>query len=100
MESLVQTVRTHSEDVAMEFVFQKCADAILKRGNTTFFDGIKLPEGRKIAALEQGEGLQISGRARGWRCLVEGDKWYKHVPGKVRESEKVKIFWDFLMQTD
>ena len=40
MESLVQTVRTYSEDVAMEFGFQKCEDVISKRGNTTFFDGI------------------------------------------------------------
>ena len=28
------------------------------------------------------------------------DKWYEHVPGKVRESEKVKILWDFRTQTD
>ena len=27
-------------------------------------------------------------------------KWYEHVPGKVRESEKVKILWDFSIQTD
>ena len=61
MESLVQTVRTHSEDVAMEFVFQKCADAILKRGNTTFFDGIKLPEGRKLPHWNKGKGYKYLG---------------------------------------
>ena len=28
------------------------------------------------------------------------DKWYEHVPGKVRESEKVKILLDFRIHTD
>ena len=40
IESLVQTVRINSEDIAMEFGIQNCACAILKRGKTTFFDGI------------------------------------------------------------
>ena len=28
------------------------------------------------------------------------NKWYEHVPGKVRESEKVKILLDFRIHTD
>ena len=40
IESLVQTVRINNEDIAMEFGIQNCACVILKRGKTTFFDGI------------------------------------------------------------
>ena len=32
--------------------------------------------------------------------LEVADKWYEHVPGNVRESEKVKILWDFSIQND
>ena len=32
--------------------------------------------------------------------LEVADKWYEHVPGKVRESEKVKILWDLIIQTN
>ena len=28
------------------------------------------------------------------------DNWYDHVPGKVRESEKVNILWDFSIEND
>ena len=41
IESLVQTVRINNEDIAMEFGIQNCACVILKRGKTTFFDGIE-----------------------------------------------------------
>ena len=40
IESLVQTVWINNEDFAMEFGIQNCACVILKRGKTTFFDGI------------------------------------------------------------
>ena len=42
----------------MEFGIQKCARIIFKRGKIFSFDSIKLSEGRKISALEQGEGLK------------------------------------------
>ena len=32
--------------------------------------------------------------------LEVANKWYEYVPGKVRQSEKVKILWDFSIQTD
>ena len=32
--------------------------------------------------------------------LKVAGKWYEHVSGKVRESEKVQILWDFSVQTD
>ena len=37
-----------------------------------------------------------------WRKygLEVADKWYEHIPGKVRESETVKILWDLATQTN
>lgn len=32
--------------------------------------------------------------------LDVADKWYEHVNGNVRESEKFKIPWNFSIQTD
>ena len=32
--------------------------------------------------------------------LEVAGKWYEHVAGKVRESEKVQILWHFSVQTD
>ena len=32
--------------------------------------------------------------------VLEGAKWYKHVPEKVEETDRVKILWDFNIQTD
>ena len=28
------------------------------------------------------------------------DKWYEHSPKSVEENEKVKLLWDFTIQTD
>ena len=32
--------------------------------------------------------------------LPATDKWYKHEPERVVESDKAKLLWDFLIQTD
>ena len=46
LESLFQTVRIFSDNVGIEFGIDKCAKSVLKRGKTTDFDGISLPDGR------------------------------------------------------
>ena len=62
----------------------------------------------EFSALAQGEykGRHDGVAKAGHWCLCRKhgldvtDKWYEHVPGKVRESEKVKILWDFSIQTN
>ena len=51
LESLVQTVQIFSDDIDMEFGTDKCATLVLKRGKTTKFDGISLPDGRVTKGL-------------------------------------------------
>ena len=61
LSSLAQTVRTFSDDIAMEFVIDKCATLVMKRGKITKFDGISLPDGRVMKGLIEGAGYKYLG---------------------------------------
>ena len=61
LESLVQTVRIFSDDIAMKFGIDKCATLVLKRGKIAKFDRISLPNGRFMKGLIEGAGYQYLG---------------------------------------
>ena len=53
IDSLVRTVRLFSQDIGMEFGVKKCAVVVMKRGKVTECEGIELPDGQRIRAVEQ-----------------------------------------------
>ena len=63
LHSLLHTVRVCSSDIAMEFGVDKCAVILLKRGKHVSTDGISLPDGRTIRALNEGDWYKYLGFA-------------------------------------
>ena len=61
IESLVQTVRVFSEDISMEFGIEKCASISIKRGKVHHHEGIRLPDGRTIQSMEEGQHYKYLG---------------------------------------
>lgn len=61
LDSLVQTVRVVSEDIGMEFGIEKCALIEMCRGKMVRSEGIELPNGETIKALEEDEGYKYLG---------------------------------------
>ena len=57
LDSLAQTVRIFS-DIGMEFVIDKCAILVVKRGKITKFDGISFPTGKVMKGLIEGAGCR------------------------------------------
>ena len=48
MESLVNTIRIFSEDISMEFGFEKCAKVSINKGKLVATENVKLPSGKEI----------------------------------------------------
>ena len=48
MESLVNTVRIFSEDISMEFGFEKCTKVSINKGKLVTTENLKLPSGKEI----------------------------------------------------
>ena len=61
LDSLIQTVRVFSQDIRMEFGIDKCATIVLKRGKLVKSDGIKLPDGKEMKSLNEGDGYKYLG---------------------------------------
>ena len=55
IDSLVNTVRIFSEDIKMEFGLSKCGVLIMKRGKVVKSEGIRMPDGRMMKNIEEGE---------------------------------------------
>ena len=51
IESLINTVRIYSEDISMEFGFDKCASMGMRRGRIAEMEGIELQDGNLIRSL-------------------------------------------------
>ena len=47
----------------MEFGIDKCATIVLKRGKLVKSDGIKLPDGKKMKSLNEGDDMGIRTRS-------------------------------------
>jgi hypothetical protein len=61
LDSLLQTVRVISEDIAMEFGIQKCAMVVMRRGRMVESKGIDLPNEETIKVLEENEEYKYLG---------------------------------------
>ena len=53
IDTLVQTVRTVSGDIRMEFGIEKCALVNIQRGKVTRTEGIQLPDGNNIKDIDE-----------------------------------------------
>ena len=85
LDSLIQTVRVFSQDIRMEFGIDKCATIVLKRGKLVKSDGIKLPDGKEMKSLNEGDGYKYLG-------VTEADEIKKkEIKEKVGKEYKRRI---------
>ena len=61
LETLIHTVRIHSQDIGMEFGIEKCAMLVMKSGKRHKTDGIELPNHDKIRMLKKNETYKYLG---------------------------------------
>ena len=61
LETLIHTVRIYSQDIEMEFGFEKCALLVMKSGKRNLTDGIELPNQDKIRILAENETYKYLG---------------------------------------
>ena len=93
LDSLVQTVRIFSKDIGMEFVIEKCAMLVLKRGKIVTSNGIKLPDESKIKSVKEGESYKYLGmlQADQIRHQEVKDKVTKEYKRRVRKILETKL---------
>ena len=53
LESLIQTVCAFSNDIGMELGMEKCVVLTMKKGKTTSYDGIELPNKTTMKGLKE-----------------------------------------------
>ena len=68
LDSLVQTICVFSEDIGMEFGIEKCVMLVMEKGKIVKSLGIKLPDGKVIKSIEEGESYKYLG-------ILEADKF-------------------------
>ena len=61
LDSLVEATRIYSQDIGMEFGISKCAMLEMKRGKMVASNGLELPSGEIIKALESSDGYKYLG---------------------------------------
>ena len=61
LDSLIQTVRVFSKDIRMEFGIEKCAMLVMEKGKIVKSVGKKLPDGKVIKSLKEGESYKYLG---------------------------------------
>ena len=57
----IQTVKTFSDDINMEFGLEKCAKITFKRGKLTHFQNLVIDTNKDIQELEQGKTYKYLG---------------------------------------
>jgi len=55
LQKEIQTIKTFSDDINMEFGLEKCAMFTFKRGKLTHLQNLVIDTNRVIQALEQGK---------------------------------------------
>ena len=55
LQTQIQTVKTFSDDINMEFGLEKCAKITFKRGKLTHIQNLVIDTNREIEELEHGE---------------------------------------------
>ena len=53
LDSLINTVRVFTENIRMKFGLEKCAILIMRRGKVISMDGVMLPNGEMMKALDK-----------------------------------------------
>ena len=61
VDTLINTVRVFSSDIAMEFGISKCAVLVMKRGKVSKCEGIRISDAQVIRGLEEGDGYRYLG---------------------------------------
>ena len=61
LDSIVQTVPLFFEDIGMEFGIENCALLVMEKGKIVKSVGIKLPDGKVIKSLQEGESYKFLG---------------------------------------
>ena len=61
VDTLINTVRVFSSDIAMEFGISKCAVLVMKRGKVSKCEGIRISDAQVIRGLEEGDGYKYLG---------------------------------------
>ena len=60
LETLIQTIRIYTQDIGIEFIFEKCAMQIMKSKKRETMEGIELPDQERI---------RILGEKKIYKCL-------------------------------
>ena len=71
LDSLVQKVRVFSEDIGMEFGIENCAMVVIEKGKIVKPISIKLPDGKVIKWLQEGESYKYLGISEADNFLEE-----------------------------
>ena len=58
---LINTVRLFTEDIIMNFGLDKCAVLIMRRGKVISMEGVTLPNGEMMKALDKDSGYKYLG---------------------------------------
>ena len=53
IDSLINTIRVFSDDIRMEFGMKKCRVVVMKRGKVVKYNGVDLPDGRRMKSVEE-----------------------------------------------
>ena len=53
IDSLINTVRVFSVDIRMKFRLKKCGLVVMKRSKVVKYDGVDLPDGRRMNSVEE-----------------------------------------------
>ena len=93
LDSLVQTVRVFSEDIGMDFGIEKCAMLVMEKGKIVKSVRIKLPNGKVIKSLQEGERYKYLGILEEDKVLEEKMKLNvsKEYIGRLRKVLKSKL---------
>ena len=78
LETLIQIVRTYSQDIGMELSIEKCAMFVMKIGKRHLMDEMELPNQDKIRTLREKETYKYLG-------ILEAD-----TVKQVKKKEKIK----------
>ena len=71
---LVQKIRIFSKDKGMEFGIERCAILVIEKGKIVKSVGIKLPDGKVIKSLQEGESYKYLAILEADRILGEDMK--------------------------
>ena len=81
LDLLVQTIHIFSKYIGMEFGIEKCAVLVIEKGKIVKSVGIKLPDGKVIKSLQEGENYK-------YLEILEADRF-------SGEEMKPKVFKEY-----